>query len=127
MRRKRKRVAVEPCLELYASSPCPSSPRTLEKTLGPQSGAVIDLPHVAVLTPLQETSDDVHTSELSVVTEETSCEDQLDEVLTVDAFLRRSAEKPQKKYGNRKRRIANLVPVYEGLVPIPSIPFHTCV
>ena len=41
-------------------------------------------------------------------------------MLTVEAFLRRSAEKPQKKYGNRnrKRRIADLDPVCEGLVPI---------
>lgn len=129
IRRKRKRVAVDPCLGFYTSSPRPPSPKNPgldpEKTSAPQPEAAIDLPPIAVLTPLQDTSEDAHTSELSAVTEETNCEDQLDQVLTVEAFLRRSAEKPQKKYGNMKRKMADLEPVYEGLVLLSSIRCHT--
>lgn len=69
------------------------------------------MPPIAVLSPIHTTSDTVHTSPSAIEDADAKMQDETIEVLTVDAFLRRSAERPKrpkKNYGNRKRMVVAL-------------------
>ncbi|KIM80485.1 hypothetical protein PILCRDRAFT_89709 [Piloderma croceum F 1598] len=108
-KRRKRTHAVDPCLGFYPISHSSTTPQTFTKQSS--ISTVHDVPPIATLSPalfFNAVPDSAHS--LSEVEDTSSNENhEVVEVVTVDEFLRRSAEKkPTKNYGRRKRRVVDL-------------------
>jgi hypothetical protein len=113
---------VDPCLGFYLISHSSTTPQIFTKQSS--ISTVHDVPPIAAFSPVpffNADPDSTHT--LSEVQDTRSSENHgVVEVVTVDEFLRRSAEKkPMKSYGRKKRRVVDLSSDSEGAVTSKSI------
>jgi hypothetical protein len=112
---------VDPCLGFYPISHSSTIPQITKQS---SISTVHDVPSIAILSPapfFNAVPDSAHSS--SEVEDTSSSENHgIIEVVTVDEFLRRSAEKkPTKSYGRRKRRVVDLSSDSEGTVGLRSM------
>lgn len=116
---------MDPCLGFYQFSPSPLS-RTFHQEVSYEAIRIID-----DIIPLNSTpqfdslASDIpewtHTSDSTIGAEvEDGCRNDITKVVTVEDFLRRSAEKPRKNYGKRKRKVANLTSGSQDFVTFGS-------
>jgi hypothetical protein len=115
---------VDPCLGFYQFSPSPLS-RTFHQEVSYEAIRIIDDIIPLNSTPQFDSLDIpewTHTSEYAIGAEvEDDRRNDIINVVTVDDFLRRSAEKPRKNYGKRKRKVANLTSGPQGSVTVALI------
>jgi hypothetical protein len=107
---------VDPCLGFYYPI---SHPSTIPQVFTQQPPVTAnDIPLVAILSPTRFIKAVLDSTHPSAEVEDSS------RVVTVDEFLRRSAEKkPTKGYGRRKRRVADLINDLEGTFASMSIQY----
>jgi hypothetical protein len=119
IKKRRKRVhALDPCLGFYPSSPSPPSPKPQIFTEQPSANTGRSV--FPIVTPsLVPTCDFTHTSS---EVEDDGPDDDIVKVVTVEEFLRKSAEKkPTKSYRRRKRRVTSFMSDPEGISALSSV------
>jgi hypothetical protein len=117
-KRRRRAHAVDPCLGFYPSSPS-TNLQTVTKQLFIDTDH--DVPPIVTLSSVPSLQPTFDFTQTSSEVENNSPTNEIVNQVTVEEFLRRSAErKPTKRYGGRKRRITDLISDSDGISAFTS-------